>query len=69
MAMLMLNQIFERTWGSRAGQPPSTEYWGEVIPAVKSVHPDFCFIAEAYWDLEWELQQPGVRLLLRQAAL
>jgi Alpha amylase, catalytic domain len=59
MAMLMLNQIFRRTWGDRAGQQPSTEYWGDVIPAVKSAHPDFCFIAEAYWDLEYELQRQG----------
>jgi hypothetical protein len=59
MSMLMLNAIFERTWGSRAGQRPATEYWGEVIPAVKKAHPAFLFIAEAYWDLEWELQQKG----------
>jgi glycosidase len=59
MSMLMLNAIFERTWGSRAGQRPATEYWGEVIPAVKKAHPAFLFIAEAYWDLEWELQQTG----------
>jgi hypothetical protein len=59
MAMLMLNQIFERTWGSRLGKAPATDYWFDVIPAVKSVHPDFCFIAEAYWDLEWELQRQG----------
>ncbi len=59
MAMLLLNAIFERTWGSRAGQPPATEYWDEVIPAVKREHADFLFIAEAYWDLEWELQQHG----------
>jgi hypothetical protein len=59
MAMLMLNQIFQRTWGGRAGQQPSTEYWCEVIPAVKNAHPDFRFIAEAYWDLEWELQRQG----------
>ena len=38
---------------------PATEYWQEVIPAVKKSHPDFLFIAEAYWDLEWELQQQG----------
>jgi hypothetical protein len=30
-----------------------------VIPAIKSGHPEFKFIAEAYWDLEWELQQQG----------
>jgi hypothetical protein len=59
MAMLMLNSIFERTWGSRAGQRPSADYWRDIISAVKELHPDFLFIAEAYWDLEWELQQQG----------
>ena len=59
MAMLMLNQIFERTWESRAAQRPPTEYWDDVIPAIKRAHPGFRFIAEAYWDLEWELQQQG----------
>ena len=59
MAMLLLNSIFERTWGSRAGQPPATEYWRELIPAIKKTYPDFLFVAEAYWDLEWELQQQG----------
>ena len=59
MAMLMLNPIFERTWGSRAGPRPVTEYWIEVISAIKKKHPNFLFIAEAYWDLEWELQQQG----------
>ena len=59
MAMLLLNQIFERTWGSRAGQRPATEYWAEVISTIKSAHPNFRFIAEAYWDKEWDLQQQG----------
>jgi hypothetical protein len=59
MAMLLLNAIFERTWGSRAGQPPASEYWVDVIPTIKRAHPGFLFIAEAYWDLEWELQQNG----------
>jgi hypothetical protein len=59
MAMLLMNPIFERTWGNRAGNRPSTEYWQEVMPAVKKNHPDFIFMAEAYWDLEWELQQQG----------
>jgi hypothetical protein len=59
MAMLFLNAIFERTWGGRAGPRPSTEYWNDVIFAIKSKHPGFLFIAEAYWDLEWELQQHG----------
>lgn len=59
MAMLVINSIFERTWGSRAGQRPATEYWVDVISAVKKAHADFIFMAEAYWDLEWELQQQG----------
>lgn len=59
MSMLMINSIFERTWGGRAGPKPATEYWKDVIPAVGKSHPGFIFIAEAYWDLEWELQQQG----------
>ena len=59
MAMLMLNDVFERTWGGRAGPKPSTEYWADLVPAIKKAHPDFLFIAEAYWDLEWALQQQG----------
>ncbi len=59
MAMLMMNSVFERTWGTRAGPRPATEYWVDAISAIKREHPDFLFIAEAYWDLEWELQQQG----------
>ena len=59
MAMLLLNSIFERTWGGRAGPRPATEFWVDVISAIKRKYPTFLFIAEAYWDLEWELQQQG----------
>ncbi len=59
MAMLLISDIFARTWGSLAGPRPHTEYWADVISAVKREHPDFRFIAEAYWDLEWTLQQQG----------
>lgn len=59
MAMLLLNAIFERTWGAHVGPAPATEYWANVISAVKKKCPDFLFIAEAYWGLEWELQQHG----------
>ena len=59
MAMLMLNRVFERTWGVRAGARPETEYWADLISGIKNRHPGFLFIAEAYWDLEWELQQQG----------
>jgi hypothetical protein len=59
MAMLMLNAVFERTWCGRAGAKPPLDYWRELIPAVKTSYPEFRFLAEAYWDLEWELQQQG----------
>jgi len=59
MAMLFLNAIFERTWGGQAGLRPETEYWADLISIIKRNHPGFLFIAEAYWDLEWELQQQG----------
>jgi hypothetical protein len=59
MAMLFLNSIFERTWGGRAGVRPATEYWFDVISRIKQRFPNFLFLAEAYWDLEWQLQQEG----------
>ena len=59
MAMLFLNNIFVQTWSNRAGAPPVTEYWTDVIGAVKAAQPGFIFMAEAYWDKEWELQQLG----------
>ena len=59
MAMLMMNDTFERTWGDRAGARPEADYWPTVIPAVKARHSEFVFVAEAYWDLEWALQQQG----------
>ncbi|MHA2393260.1 MAG: alpha-amylase family glycosyl hydrolase [Promethearchaeota archaeon] len=59
MAMLMTNSIFSKTWGEKAGTIPKKEFWEEVIPAVKKVFPHFIFIAEVYWDMEWELQAQG----------
>jgi alpha amylase-like protein len=59
MAMLMMSDVFERTWGGRAGERPADDYWPTVIGAVKRTHPNFVFLAEAYWDLEFALQQQG----------
>jgi hypothetical protein len=56
MAMLQLNEVFERTWGHLLRRPtPVTEFWAEATAAL----PDFLFLAEVYWDLEWRLQQLG----------
>src|SRR5215213_5645783 len=59
MAMLLLNRVFAQTWGERVGWPPPSEYWTDVIGAVRAAHPGFVFMAEAYWDLEHELQSLG----------
>lgn len=60
MAMLMTNRIFSQTWDeSYVGTPPPMEYWEAVIPAIKAHHPQFLFMAEVYWDMEYELQQQG----------
>jgi hypothetical protein len=54
MAMLVLPDVFERTWGIR-----SEPFWPKAIASVRQKHPDFLFMAEVYWDLEWTLQQQG----------
>jgi glycosidase len=54
MAMLVLPDVFERTWGRRP-EP----FWSRVIPQVRDAAPGFCFMAEVYWDLEWTMQQEG----------
>ncbi|TFG19296.1 MAG: alpha-amylase, partial [Promethearchaeota archaeon] len=59
MAMLVSNEVFVKTWGSKAGEVPDTDFWEYIIPKVKEKNPEFKFIAEVYWDLEWKLQQQG----------
>ena len=59
MAMLLIGDVFARTWGTRAGPRPADEFWPTLIGAVTAHAPGFRFIAEAYWDLEWTLQQQG----------
>jgi hypothetical protein len=59
MAMLLVSRVFARTWGERVGPPPAEEPWREVLGEVRARHPGFLFLAEAYWDMEWELQQLG----------
>jgi hypothetical protein len=54
MAMLVLPDVFNRTWGRRP-EP----FWSRAIQQVRSKVPGFCFIAEVYWDLEWTMQQEG----------
>lgn len=54
MAMLLLPDVFERTWG-RAIDP----FWPDALAAVRAWHPGFTFLAEVYWGREADLQQQG----------
>ena len=54
MAMLVLPDVFERTWGRR---PPP--FWPKATQRVRESAPGFCFMAEVYWDLEWTMLQQG----------
>ena len=54
MAMLVLPEVFERTWGIAA-----LPFWPGAIRQVRAEVPAFCFMAEVYWDMEWTLQQQG----------
>jgi hypothetical protein len=64
MAMLLQPQVFARTWGDRPPPMDGTPityapFWPEAIATVRGRHPHFTFVAEVYWDMEWELQQAG----------
>lgn len=63
MAMLVLDDVFRRTWEGRSlppgGYGATGEFWAGAIAAVRREQPGFLFIAEAYWDLGWQLQQLG----------
>jgi hypothetical protein len=54
MAMLVLPEVFERTWGIRADL-----FWPKATEEVRRQYADFQFMAEVYWDREWTMQQQG----------
>ena len=65
-AMLVLDDVFRTTWGGRSVPPsvaedasPFGEFWWHATSAVREVYPKFLLIGEAYWGLEWRLQQLG----------
>jgi len=59
MAMLVLSDIFSRTWGDYLRTPlpvmPAGEFWADARAAVRQ----FTLLAEVYWDFEWRLQHLG----------
>ena len=53
-AMLLLPDVFQGTWGR-----PIEPFWRRCIDTVRSEHPGTLFLAEVYWNKEYELQQLG----------
>ena len=59
MAMLMLTTCSPTTWGDRAGPRPPAELLGRGHPRGPPGPSRLPFVAEAYWDREWDLMQQG----------
>ena len=60
MAMLSLNKVQRDTWWEFiGGNLPKEEFWQQALTAVHDKHPEFIFIAEVYWGLEWDIQELG----------
>ena len=58
MAMLVLNDVFQQTWGSSVDllwRQPDAEFWPEATRRCRPLS----FLAEVYWDREFQLQQQG----------
>ncbi|NTU52609.1 MAG: alpha-amylase [Chlorobiaceae bacterium] len=58
VAMLVLKDVFNTTWENLAGKM-TEEFWPKAIQTIRKKHPGFLFLAESYWNREWDLQQMG----------
>lgn len=54
LAMLLLKDVFENTW-----KRPMQPFWRKCLDRVRAEHPGTLFMAEVYWNREYELQQAG----------
>ena len=61
LAMLALNDVFERSWKEfpPARPAPEREFWAETVEAVGRTRPEGLLLAEAYWDLEARMLELG----------
>ena len=60
MAMLSLNKVQRDTWWEFiGGEMPKQEFWKQALESVRAQYPEFIFIAEVYWGLEWDIQELG----------
>lgn len=59
MAMLLLPEVFERTWSDQLRGRRAASFWPDIIPRLRTSHPGFLLLAEVYWDLEATLLGHG----------
>lgn len=55
MAMLVLPEVFQRTWG----RPSAGSFWEPAIRRARAEQPGFTCLAEVYWHMEETLIQQG----------
>jgi hypothetical protein len=59
MAMLVLSDVFRRTWGAGPYPEPAFEPWSAIVSAARARAPAFVFLAEVYWNMEERLIKLG----------
>lgn len=59
MAMLLLPDVFARTWSAELDGRTVPPFWPGAIAAVRAAHPGVRLMAEAYWGLEPRLIDDG----------
>ncbi len=60
LAMLTLNKVHRDIWWEFIGGTlPKEEFWHQALSCIRDEYPEFAFIAEVYWGLEWEVQEMG----------
>lgn len=74
MAMLVQPDVFAQTWrnapppvaatgaasdGKGEAANENGPFWRGAIARARAANPNLMFMAEVYWDREWELQQEG----------
>ncbi len=67
MAMLLLPEVFARTWSAELAGRTVPPFWPGAIRAVRAAHPGFEMMAEVYWGLEHRLIADGFDLAYDKA--
>ncbi len=59
VAMLLLPDVFERTWSAELAGRSVQPFWPDAIARAKAANPAFRLMAEVYWGLDGRLLADG----------